>query len=126
MPCGICNPNPCLVEIPQRQPLAQVTKVAKADAQGEQELVLNSVAPDIVEVEVRTVGTADTGNTETHPVMSLQGDGLTHDHQGEMTSILKRWGKVFSSHDEDFGCTSVVKHQILTVIWCFRLSTSEP
>lgn len=72
------------------------------------------MAPDVVEVEVRRVGIAVMGNVESHPVMSLQGDGLTPDQQGEMTSLLQRWTKVFSSHDEDFGRTGVVKHQIPT------------
>lgn len=102
------------MEIPQRQPLAQVTEVTKADIQGEQELVLSSVAPDVVEVEVRRVGIAEADNAESHPAMSLQGDGLTPDQQEKMTNLLQRWTKVFSSHDEDFGRTGVVKHQIPT------------
>ena len=115
VPCRICNPNPYPVEVPQRQPLAQVTEVAKADIQGEQELVLNSVAPDVVEVAVRRVGVAEgVADIDSHPVMSLQGDGLTPDQQRGMTSLLRRWTKVFASHDEDFGRTGVVKHQIPT------------
>eukprot|EP00064_Thunnus_orientalis_P018825 superscaffoldBa00004470_g18931 len=114
VPCRIYNPNPYPVEVPQRQPLAHMTEVASANIQGEQELVLNSVAPDIVEVVMRRVGVPEGVNIESHPVMSLQGDGLTPDQQREMTSLLRRWTKVFSSHDEDFGCTGFVKHQIPT------------
>lgn len=91
----------------------QVT--VKGDIQGEQELVLNSDEPDVVEVSVRRVGVTEGENDlHSHPVLSLKGDGLTPDQQNKMTNLLERWKKVFSSHDEDFGCTGVVKHQIPT------------
>jgi len=114
VPCRICNPNPYPVEVPQRQPLAQVTEVATADIRGDHELILNSVTPDVVEVAVRRVGVSEVTHDESYPVVSLQGDGLTPNQQGEMTNLLRKWKKVFSSHDEDFGCTGVVKHQIPT------------
>lgn len=115
VPLRLCNPNPYPVEVPQRQPLAQVTEVAMIDIQGEQELVLNSVAADVVEVEVRHIGTVGgTDATEPHPALTLQGDGLTPDQQRDMTNLLHKWSKAFASYDEDFGCTGVVKHQIPT------------
>lgn len=47
MPLPVCNPNLYPVEIPQRQPFAQVTKLVD-DIQEEQ--VLESVVPDMVEI----------------------------------------------------------------------------
>ncbi|XP_028301871.1 uncharacterized protein LOC114462925 [Gouania willdenowi] len=115
VPLRLCNPNPYPVEVPQRQPLAQVTEVAATNVQGDQELVLNSVTSDIVEVEVRHIGMVGIEDApESHPALALQGDSLTPNQQREMTNLLRKWTKVFASHDEDFGRTGVVKHQIPT------------
>lgn len=109
VPCRICP-----VEVPQHQPLAQVTEVPAADIQGEQELVLNRVALDVVEVAVRRVRVAEgLEELESHPVMDLKVDGLTSDQQREMTGLLQKWTKLFSHH-EDIDWTRVVKHQIPT------------
>uniref|UniRef100_A0AAV2LI60 Uncharacterized protein n=1 Tax=Knipowitschia caucasica TaxID=637954 RepID=A0AAV2LI60_KNICA len=99
-------------EVPQRQALAQVTEVSTSDIKGEQELVLDCIEPDVVEVGVRRVGVED--EEEPHPVVSLQGEGLTGEQQKKMNSLLDRWRSVFSQHEEDFGRTNAVKHQIPT------------
>lgn len=115
VPCRLCNPNPYPVEVPQRQPLAQVTEVEPTEIQAEQDLFLSRVETDVVEVEVRQIGVLGVAEeAEPHPVMSLKGDLLAPDQQGQMTNLLHRWRKVFASHEEDFGCTGVVKHQIPT------------
>ncbi|KAL7838546.1 hypothetical protein AOLI_G00269500 [Acnodon oligacanthus] len=43
-----------------------------------------------------------------------EGDRLTPVQHREMANLLQKWVNVFASHDEDFGCTGVVKHQIPT------------
>lgn len=84
------HPNPYPVEIPQRQPLAYVTEVTTAEIQGEQELLFNSVAPDVVEVAVRQVRVVEVAEDESHPLLSLHGDGLNPDQQGDMSSLLRK------------------------------------
>lgn len=39
---------------------------------------------------------------------------LTAEQQGKLTALLQKWKKVFSTNEEDFGRTDVVRHQIPT------------
>lgn len=49
-----------------------------------------------------------------HPVLELQGDGLSPEEQQRLTAFLHKWQHVFAAHDKDFGCTNAVQHQIPT------------
>jgi len=40
---------------------------------------------------------------------SLEGEGLEEDQQRQLRYFLTKWQHVFSTHDEDYGCTGVVK-----------------
>lgn len=45
---------------------------------------------------------------------SLQGNNLGPDQQQQILQFLIRWRHIFSSHEEDYGCTDVVTHVIPT------------
>lgn len=111
VPIRVKNVNPFPVIVPQRRPLASVYQVLPNDIHGEKELVLRSDQPGTVEVDVQNV---QLPSVEEHPVLSLKGDGLTPDEQQEMDRLLHRWSKVFAAHEEDYGHTDTVQHQIHT------------
>lgn len=118
VPIRVCNPNPYPVEIPQRLPLAQVVQVNPNDIQTDQELVLRTDSPGVIDVEVRATATTPVPPNSPvlfpNPADSLQGDGLTEAQQYRLRQLLGKWSHVFSQHDEDFGRTNLVQHQIPT------------
>ena len=52
--------------------------------------------------------------TDEPPVLALQGEGLTPEQQNQLTALLRKWSPVFAAHEEDFGRTNPVLHQIPT------------
>lgn len=107
----LCNPNPFPVQLPQGRPLATVVQVATDEVRGQSELVLTSPEPAVVEVAVQRIQVEE---AEHHPVLALQGQGLTADQQDRLTAMLRRWGPVFSANEDDFRRTKAVLHQIPT------------
>lgn len=43
---------------------------------------------------------------------SLQGEDLEQVQAQKLRALLKKWQHVFAAHDEDYGCTRVVEHNI--------------
>lgn len=111
VPLRVCNPNPFPLELPQRRPLAVVTQIDPRDIQGRSRLVLRNPEPQVVEVDVQLV---EQTPTEDHPALALRGESLDCDQQAQLTTLLRKWSHVFAAHDEDFGKTAVVTHQIPT------------
>ena len=64
---------------------------------------MSSVEAEAVEVEVQQIGVTEINDFDSHPVLSLQGDGLTPNQQEKMTGLLQRWTKALLSQDEDFA-----------------------
>ncbi|KAL2097873.1 hypothetical protein ACEWY4_007080 [Coilia grayii] len=111
VPLRVCNPYPFPLSLPQRQPLATVTQLDPKEVQGRSRLVLRSTGPQVIEVDVQQVEQVSSAE---HPALALRGEGLTGDQQTQLTTLLQKWSHVFAAHDEDFGGTSVVIHQIPT------------
>lgn len=111
VPVRICNPNPFPVEVPQRRPLATATPVGPEDIAGHRDLVLTPGSPGVVEVGVSTVQASPPAITS---LMEDQGMALTPDQRQRLHQLLQKWEDIFAQHDEDFGRTSAVKHQIPT------------
>lgn len=44
----------------------------------------------------------------------MGGEGLDDYQREQLEHFLCKWQHVFAAHEEDYGCTSVVKHQIPT------------
>lgn len=111
VPIRVKNVNPFPVVMPPRCPLASVYQVQPSVVHGEKQLVLCTDQPVTVEVDVQNVQLPPEGE---HPVFALRGEGLTDKEQLEMDQLLQRWSKVFATHEEDYGCTDSVQHQIPT------------
>uniref|UniRef100_A0AAV2MC89 Reverse transcriptase n=1 Tax=Knipowitschia caucasica TaxID=637954 RepID=A0AAV2MC89_KNICA len=98
------------------QRLATVSAVDPDAVRDGKELSILNVGPGVVEVNL--VDTADPDKPEvnetTNALPLSKGDGLTDDEQRQLNELLRRWSHVFSIHEEDYGRTGAVKHQIPT------------
>lgn len=116
LPMRMCNPNPYPVEVPLRRPLAKVTQIAESDVQLGQDLVVQPDSSGVVEVAIRAVSNPSDCSTLSghHPLLALEGDGLSPDEHQRLQQLLRKWSAVFAMHDDDFGRTNIVQHQIPT------------
>lgn len=117
IPMRVCNTNPYPVEVPLHRSLATVTQINECDVQIGRDLVVQPDPSGAVEVAIRTVSNPSEFFTHTdQPVFAVEGDGLNPDQHQRFLQLLKKWTCVFASHDDDFGQTDIVQHQIPTGI----------
>ncbi|XP_076159467.1 uncharacterized protein LOC143142456 isoform X2 [Alosa pseudoharengus] len=91
VPVRVRNIRPHPVLLHRHHKLAKVTGVGATQVVDGQDIRLSEVSPGVIE-----------------------GDGLNTDQQLQLSRFLTRWQHVFSSHEEDYGCTDLVTHQIPT------------
>lgn len=118
IPVRVRNTQPYPVMVHRHQGLAQVTSIQAHQVREGRDIRCTMVSPGVIEVGVAQV---DRVEGEAVPVMpkhllceSLQGEGLDPEQRQELQRFLTRWQHIFSTHEEDYGCTSIVQHQIPT------------
>lgn len=118
VPVRVRNLQPYPVCLYRFQKLAQVTGVEDSEVRGGFGLHFTEISPGVVEVGMVQLGaeTQVTGGGVPNHLMceSLQGGNLDLDQRQQLQQFLSRWSHVFSSHEEDYGCTDIVTHAIPT------------
>ena len=120
LPAGLLAP-PCLVQTVRGTAHIPVVNV------GTTEVVLSprtrlgmlatvgvvSLPPGITEVNpVATIASQGAGAAEHAGVETVDLSALTEQEQVQVRSLLRRYSSVFSTHEGDLGCTSLVCHEI--------------
>jgi transposase InsO family protein len=112
------NTNSFPVHLYRHQRLARVTSVKAQQVREPGEIRFNRVSPTVVEVALAQTDQHVKGTGEGVPAYlkgeSLWGEGLTGGQTKQLRGFLLKWQHLFSTHDEDYGRTNAVKHQIPT------------
>lgn len=115
VPVRICNPHPYSLSIGRYEKLGNVYHIDETDVHGPCDLSLSLEEDGAVKLAL--VDTAvNPGQRELSPEVSelTNRPDLSENQQEELRALLLKWEKVFAKHDEDFGRTDVVQHQIHT------------
>ncbi|KAL2077722.1 hypothetical protein ACEWY4_027226 [Coilia grayii] len=111
------NVKPYPVHLHRHQCLVRVTPVGPQQVREGRDVWFSQVDTGVVEVGIMEVQGTDRplGAMPNHLMAEpLQGEDLNEDQQQQLRLLLTKWQHVFSTHDEDYGCTNIVKHQIPT------------
>ncbi|KAG1945839.1 interleukin-1 receptor accessory protein-like 1-A [Pimephales promelas] len=112
------NTNPYPIMLRRHQCLARITSVSPQQVREDSDVCFVQVSAAVVEVTIRSddvkADLSENGVPEHLVGDSLRGEGLEEEQQYQLREFLSKWQHVFSTHDEDYGCTGVVKHQIPT------------
>ncbi|XP_056114186.1 uncharacterized protein LOC130090696 [Rhinichthys klamathensis goyatoka] len=115
LPIRIKNMTSCPVFIGRYQKLAKVFRVDRADVHGQTDLSLTVQDDGTVAVDIVEAGKGEQMEPPVEMLRDLQGrDDLTERQKQDFKALLQRWVRVFALHEEDFGHTDAVQHQIHT------------
>uniref|UniRef100_A0AAV2IZ80 Reverse transcriptase n=1 Tax=Knipowitschia caucasica TaxID=637954 RepID=A0AAV2IZ80_KNICA len=114
IPVRLRNIHPYAVQLSRFQRLATVTAIDPDSIRDGKELSLVEVDPGVVEVRLVDAAPKPEATNVSPAIPVPGGDGLTEEEQGKLDKLLNRWRHVFSTHEEDYGRTSAVKHTITT------------
>ncbi|KAG1960383.1 interleukin-1 receptor accessory protein-like 1-A [Pimephales promelas] len=115
LPIRIQNMTSCPVFIGRYQKLAKVFRVDRADVHGQTDLSLTVQDDGTVAVDIVEAGEGEQVEPPVGMLRDLQGrDDLTERQKQDFEVLLQRWVRVFALHEEDFGHTDAVQHQIHT------------
>ncbi|KAL7837443.1 hypothetical protein SRHO_G00271540 [Serrasalmus rhombeus] len=118
IPVKVRNLMPYPVSMYRHQKLARVSMIDPQQVREQEDVVLTEVGSGVVEVGIVQVGSEVSPLGDELPEWlkgeTLQGNGLDEDQQSKLQQFLAKWQHLFASHDEDYGCTDVVKHCIPT------------
>ena len=120
VPVRVRNLHPHPVTLYKWKKLATITTIDSQHIVENQDVAIVEASPGVIEVNVVQTGSdlsCESSNTLEGGLSqhaSLQGDALNEDQQRQLQQLLTKWQHVFSAHDEDYGCTDVVTHQIPT------------
>lgn len=110
----IRNLNPFSVSLDRYQKLGKPFHVEERDVLGATTVSLTPETDGAVEVRL-IEACVHTVEGEPSDLFGLTSRAdLTEVEQGKAKELLKRWEKVFATHEEDLGRTSTVKHKIPT------------
>ena len=117
VPVRIRNLNPFSVSLGRYQKLGRLFHVEEADVLGARSVSLTPEADGTVDVGL-IEACVHTVEGETSDLFDLDNlidrPDLTEAEQDEAKELLRKWEKVFAIHEEDFGRTGTVKHNIPT------------
>ncbi|XP_074532106.1 uncharacterized protein LOC141795198 [Halichoeres trimaculatus] len=115
VPVRVCNPHPYSMSIGRFQKLGKLYHVDEADVHGPRDLSLSLDDDCVVEVAVvdTTAGQEKQELPKELSELTNRSD-LSKQQQEELRTLLLKWSGVFARHDEDFGRTDLVQHQIHT------------
>jgi len=115
VPVRICNPHPYSLSIGRYEKLGKLYHIDEADVHGPRDLSLSLEEDGVVKVALVDAA-ANHEQRELPPeiINLINQPGMTEQQQEELRTLLLKWEKVFAKHDEDFGRTDLVQHQIHT------------